>query len=245
MLYVADTENHLLRKVDLKQRRVVTVAGTGRQAENGWPGLGTAEEISGSPRCPSSFRRPAAADGPEQPVGCVGPSEGCLHCHGRHASDMENAVDANRKSAPSPAMLARTSSMVRLLPAAAVPGTGFRLIYPAERTGNLGWSRSLFVADSEGSSIRQPCRYWRAAIAEVQHCYRNRRSAVRIVCLHSAMSMARAKGLAFNIRWNYLSVTSTVIVADFLQQQDQGDRSGAAQRATIAGTGSAGHDDAA
>ncbi len=32
MLYVADTENHLIRKVDLQKRRVTTVAGTGVQA---------------------------------------------------------------------------------------------------------------------------------------------------------------------------------------------------------------------
>jgi sugar lactone lactonase YvrE/thiol-disulfide isomerase/thioredoxin len=31
-LYVADTENHLIRKVDLARKRVTTVAGTGRQA---------------------------------------------------------------------------------------------------------------------------------------------------------------------------------------------------------------------
>jgi DNA-binding beta-propeller fold protein YncE len=38
ILYVADTENHLLRKVDLKAKRVTTVAGTGEQASNPWPG---------------------------------------------------------------------------------------------------------------------------------------------------------------------------------------------------------------
>lgn len=38
-LYVADTENHLLRKLDLKTRRVGTVAGTGHQSRNPWPGL--------------------------------------------------------------------------------------------------------------------------------------------------------------------------------------------------------------
>jgi len=37
-LYVADTENHLLRKIDLKRKRVTTIAGIGVQAENGWPG---------------------------------------------------------------------------------------------------------------------------------------------------------------------------------------------------------------
>ncbi len=32
MLYVADTENHLLRKVDLKNQRVITIAGNGEEA---------------------------------------------------------------------------------------------------------------------------------------------------------------------------------------------------------------------
>jgi thiol-disulfide isomerase/thioredoxin/DNA-binding beta-propeller fold protein YncE len=38
-LYVADTENHLLRKVELAKRRVTTIAGTGKQASTPWPGL--------------------------------------------------------------------------------------------------------------------------------------------------------------------------------------------------------------
>src|SRR5262249_29251659 len=37
-LYVADTENHLLRKVDLQAKKVATVAGTGEQASNPFPG---------------------------------------------------------------------------------------------------------------------------------------------------------------------------------------------------------------
>ncbi|HEX4147808.1 MAG TPA: thioredoxin-like domain-containing protein [Pirellulales bacterium] len=37
-LYVADTENHMLRKVDLEQKRVITVAGTGQQG-GGFPGV--------------------------------------------------------------------------------------------------------------------------------------------------------------------------------------------------------------
>jgi DNA-binding beta-propeller fold protein YncE len=37
VLYIADTENHLLRKVDLAAKQVATVAGTGEKG-NGWPG---------------------------------------------------------------------------------------------------------------------------------------------------------------------------------------------------------------
>ena len=37
-LYVADTENHMLRKVDLKSKQVTTIAGTGEQG-SGWPGI--------------------------------------------------------------------------------------------------------------------------------------------------------------------------------------------------------------
>ncbi|MCH2124292.1 MAG: redoxin domain-containing protein [Pirellulaceae bacterium] len=38
-LYVADTENHLIRKIDLVNQSVETVAGVGRQARGPWPGL--------------------------------------------------------------------------------------------------------------------------------------------------------------------------------------------------------------
>ncbi|HEX5035257.1 MAG TPA: thioredoxin-like domain-containing protein, partial [bacterium] len=43
MLYVCDTENHLLRKVDLKAKAVTTIAGVGQQAKHPWPGLDEAE----------------------------------------------------------------------------------------------------------------------------------------------------------------------------------------------------------
>ncbi|MDZ4821521.1 MAG: thioredoxin-like domain-containing protein [Planctomycetota bacterium] len=38
-LYVADTENHLIRKVDLKSKQVSTIAGLGFQGKSAWPGL--------------------------------------------------------------------------------------------------------------------------------------------------------------------------------------------------------------
>jgi thiol-disulfide isomerase/thioredoxin len=38
-IYVADTANHLIRKVDLAARRVATIAGTGAQGRRAWPGI--------------------------------------------------------------------------------------------------------------------------------------------------------------------------------------------------------------
>ncbi len=38
-LFVADTENHLIRRVDLKSKQVVTIAGTGQQATSPFPGF--------------------------------------------------------------------------------------------------------------------------------------------------------------------------------------------------------------
>jgi DNA-binding beta-propeller fold protein YncE len=38
-LYVADTENHALRKINLKEKTVVTVCGDGTQAASGFPGM--------------------------------------------------------------------------------------------------------------------------------------------------------------------------------------------------------------
>src|SRR5262249_28519092 len=45
LLYIADTENHLIRKADLASRRVVTIAGTGKQ---GNPALEIVQPSPGS-----------------------------------------------------------------------------------------------------------------------------------------------------------------------------------------------------
>lgn len=49
VLYVADTENHLLRKVDLKAKTVATIAGTGSQRRGPWPGMEGVELASDVP----------------------------------------------------------------------------------------------------------------------------------------------------------------------------------------------------
>jgi DNA-binding beta-propeller fold protein YncE len=48
-LYVADTENHLVRKVDLENQRVVTIAGTGQQANPDVAVLQAREGFAGKP----------------------------------------------------------------------------------------------------------------------------------------------------------------------------------------------------
>ena len=46
-LYIADTENHLIRTVDLNRERVTTLAGTGKQAQGfNQPGVGTAVALN-------------------------------------------------------------------------------------------------------------------------------------------------------------------------------------------------------
>ena len=48
-LYVADTENHLIRKINLVEKTVKTIAGTGKQANSPFPGM---ERIGNSGRLP-------------------------------------------------------------------------------------------------------------------------------------------------------------------------------------------------
>ena len=75
-LYVADTENHLLRKVDLKNQPVATIAGTGQEAAR-------------------RRRNPA---GPPLKTELNSPWALCIHGwrfvhrHGRRASDLEDAA---------------------------------------------------------------------------------------------------------------------------------------------------------
>ena len=50
LLYVADTENHLIRKVDLNEGRVTTIAGTNEQAKSAWPGFRESTSVRRRPK---------------------------------------------------------------------------------------------------------------------------------------------------------------------------------------------------
>ena len=58
-LYVADTENHLLRKIDLQGKKVATIAGIGQQGRVAWPGLDvTGRDADGKFEVPDRFVGP-------------------------------------------------------------------------------------------------------------------------------------------------------------------------------------------
>lgn len=147
-LYVADTENHLLRKVDLDSKQVTTIAGIGSQGRNAWPGL--KRNPAGSPTLPDRFVGPPSTTPINSPwalwihddnlfIAMAGPHQiwkmpldeseiGPYAGNGR-----EDIVDGPLQ--PSEPYAAGFSSF-------------------AQPSGLASDGTSLFVADSEGSSIR-------------------------------------------------------------------------------------------
>jgi thiol-disulfide isomerase/thioredoxin len=150
MLYVADTESHLLRKVDLKQQRVVTIAGTGRQADNGWPGLASPEEISGRARLPQRFV------GPPRQTPLSSPWDVWVH-----RKDLYIAMAGTHQIWKMPLTESEIgpfagNSREDIVDGPLLPrqpfGTGFASF--AQPSGLASDGRSLFVVDSEGASLR-------------------------------------------------------------------------------------------
>ena len=133
-LYVADTENHLLRKVDLKHEaghddrrhrraRPQRLAGHRRSAPDGADG-----------NAARSLGRPAAEDGAQQPLGPVDSRQATCTSRWPGRTRFGRCRSMNRRSAPTPATAARTSSMARCCRRAPYEA-GLRLVRPAERPG--------------------------------------------------------------------------------------------------------------
>ena len=135
ILYVADTENHSIRKVDLRAKTVKTIAGTGKQAALGWGAVGVAKTTAlNSPWALYVHQDDLyiAMAGAHQiwkmPLGGtkIGPYAG----NGR-----EDIVDG------------------ALLPRKPFDDSGYSSF--AQPSGLTSDGEQLFVADSEGSSIRK------------------------------------------------------------------------------------------
>jgi len=148
-LYVADTENHMIRKVDLEKKLVASVAGTGKQGRNAWPGARTTTSAGpwlGKPSL-TAISSPwalwvheeflyIAMAGPHQiwrmrlPGGQLGPYAG---------NAREDIVDG---------------ALLPVQPYAQTGSDGKTASAFAQPSGLTSDGRELFVADSEGSSIR-------------------------------------------------------------------------------------------
>lgn len=149
-LYVADTENHLLRKINLADKKVETIAGVGRQGSSNetWPGMGENASLDnlpprfiGTPKT-TAINSPWALwpHGDSLYIAMAGPHQiwkmkldeseiGPYAGNGR-----EDIVDGP------------------LLPS--IPyQQGFSSF--AQPSGLTSDGKTLFVADSEGSSIRE------------------------------------------------------------------------------------------
>lgn len=158
-LYVADTQNHLIRKIDLTAKEVTTIAGTGKQNRGWWPGM---DQMDLRKRRDESVLPDRWASVPRQfPLG----SPWALAIHGDHlyiamagphqiwrmtldektievyaGNGKEDIIDG-RLVPPAPP---------RLIPS----GYGATYSAFAQPSGLASDGKWLYVADSEGSSIR-------------------------------------------------------------------------------------------
>jgi thiol-disulfide isomerase/thioredoxin len=148
-LYVADTENHLLRKVDLKKKQVHTIAGTGKQGR-GWPGIDELTEAAAArktkfrfvgPPLKTAINSPWAlwVQGRELYIAMAGPHQIWKLSLGRPeigpfaGNGREDIVDGPH-----------------------LPGEPYEVGFAsfAQPSGLSSDGKVLYVADSEGSSIR-------------------------------------------------------------------------------------------
>jgi DNA-binding beta-propeller fold protein YncE len=148
-LYVADTENHMLRKVDLAKRAVTTIAGVGRQAQ-AWPGIDPQAFAAGEGKLPDRFV------GPPRETELNSPWD--LAIHGR---DLYIAMAGPHQIWKMPLDESEIgpysgNSREDIVDGPLLPSEPYEAGYAsfAQPSGLASDGQMLYVADSEGSSIR-------------------------------------------------------------------------------------------
>ncbi len=150
-LYVADTENHLLRKVDLDAKHVTTIAGTGEQSRNPWPGFERDEQDAAEPvTVPQRFVG--------KPRETALSSPWALWIHG---SDLYIAMAGPHQIWKMPLDESEVGPYAGngredIVDGPLLPKEPFAAGYAsfAQPSGLASDGQRLYVADSEGSSIR-------------------------------------------------------------------------------------------
>ena len=129
--FVADNENHALRRIDLRDGSVATIAGTGEPGSN------------------DALRRAGHAHSAQFPLGCRRPRRRPLHRDGRHPPDL---ADAARRSGP--AMLLTSDPGEVPVAKASSMDRGCNPSWPRCQVWRPGRAVSPF-ADSESSGVRE------------------------------------------------------------------------------------------
>jgi len=146
-LYVADTENHLLRKVDLQAKQVRTIAGTGVQLRGSWPGM---EQLEAGGALPERYV------GPPPQTALNSPWDVWIH-----GEDLYIAMAGPHQIWKMPLDESEIGPYAGngredIVDGPLLPRVPYELGYSsfAQPSGLTADGQWLFVADSEGSSIR-------------------------------------------------------------------------------------------
>jgi thiol-disulfide isomerase/thioredoxin len=150
-LYVADTENHLLRKIDLQAKKVVTIAGVGRQGRMAWPGLDATQQDDNG-----RFKTPDRYVGPPLKTAINSPWDLWIH-----DEDLYIAMAGPHQIWKMPLDESEIGPYAGngredIVDGPLLPKQPYEEGYAsfAQPSGLTSDGEQLFVADSEGSSIR-------------------------------------------------------------------------------------------
>jgi DNA-binding beta-propeller fold protein YncE len=147
ILYIADTENHLLRKADLASRRVTTVAGTGEKG-SAWPDF---RAVAESPKQGAAAKRGAL-----KTTALASP-----WALWQHGTDLYIAMAGMHQIWKMPLDESKIEAYAGngredIADGPLLPGTPYdpRFSSFAQPSGLSSDGKRLFVADSEGSTVR-------------------------------------------------------------------------------------------